>query len=254
MATKEKNEIVKDQVNVPANIDLEAQAGAGMETVGVKDMAIPFLKILQALSPECKKSKPEYIEGAEEGKICNTVTGELYDSVQIVPCFYQFVINEWKPDRGGYVGTHLESSPALAKARRNAKGSLVSEDGNDLVDTANWYVLIRTHDGNWTWGVLAFTSTQLKKSRNLMSRLQSIKMNGKNGLFTPPIYAHILDLSTVPESNDQGDWSGWKIELAGKKAFEDQSLFNLAIQYHEQVKKGLVKAVPVAENVEPDVY
>ena len=259
MAKGEKQELVKDKVNLPANINLEELAGGGMENVSVKDMSIPFLKILQSLSPEIKKAKAEYIEGAEEGKICNSVTSELFDTLKIVPCFYQFVVNEWKPNRGGYVGTHLDGSPVVAAATRvttpDGKSVLRSAAGNDLVDTAQWYVLIQNKSGQWSWGVLAFTSTQLKFSRRLLSQLQSLKLEGKNGPFTPPMYAHVLNVSTVPDSNNLGDFFSWKIEMAEEKSYGiSEDLFKTAIDYYEQVKNGLVKAVPPAEPAEPEVY
>ena len=37
------------------------------------------------------------------------------------------------------------------------------------------------------------------------------KMQGKNGLFTPPTYSHIYNLSTVQMSNDKGTWFGWDV-------------------------------------------
>ena len=251
-----KNEVVKDKVNLPANVDLESLAGAGMETVTMRDMSVPFLKILQTLSPELKKSKAEYVEGAEEGDIMNTVTGKLAKEVQVVPCFYQFVVNEWKPQRGGFVASHFEGDPIIASAVQttdaDGKRILQAKNGNVLVDTANWYVLVKDRNDQWTWGVIAFTSTQLKYSRKLMTRLQSVKMEGKNGPFTPPIYAHILEMSTVPESKGDNEWMSWKIDLSDQRCFEDHELFQKAVDFHEQVKKGLVKAIPqVEETVEP---
>ena len=39
-------------------------AGSGLENVTSEDMAIPRLKILQALSPEVNKNDGKYVEGA----------------------------------------------------------------------------------------------------------------------------------------------------------------------------------------------
>lgn len=240
-------EMVKQQAGALAVIDLEEFTGGGLEEVSVRDMSIPFLKILQDLSPEVKKSKNEYIEGAEVGMICNTVTNELYQSVSVVPCHFNFVVNEWKPNRGGYVATHQDGSPELERAKK-------ANPVNDFVDTANWYVLINTPAG-WSWGVIAFTSTQLKYSRKMMTRLQSIKMQGKNGEFTPPLFAHIINASTTLETKDNNEWFSWKLELSEKKTPDIEGLFVKAKEYYEQIKKGAVKAVPPTENVgEPDVY
>ena len=37
------------------------------------------------------------------------------------------------------------------------------------------------------------------------------KMQGKNGMFTPPTYSHIYKLKTVQQSNDKGTWFGWDV-------------------------------------------
>ena len=49
-------------------------AGSGLENVTSEDMAIPRLKILQALSPEVNKNDGKYVEGASAGDVINTVT------------------------------------------------------------------------------------------------------------------------------------------------------------------------------------
>jgi hypothetical protein len=240
-------EMVQQQASALAVIDLEQYAGEGMQEVSVRDMSIPFLKILQDLSPEVKKSKNEYIEGAEVGMICNTVTNDLHQAVSIVPCYFNFVVNEWRPNRGGYVATHQDGTAGLEAAKK-------ANPTHDFVDTANWYVLINGNAG-WSWGVIAFTSTQLKYSRKMMTRLQSIKMQGKNGEFTPPIFAHIINASTTLETKDNNEWFSWKLELSDKKTPDIEGLFQKAKEYCEQVKKGAVKAVPPVENTgESDVY
>ena len=53
----------------------EENAGAGLQNIGADQMQIPFIRILQALSPQLNKDKPEYIKGASQGDIFNTVTG-----------------------------------------------------------------------------------------------------------------------------------------------------------------------------------
>ena len=41
-------------------------AGQGLSEVNMDTIQIPFLKILSSMSPQTKKQKKEYIEGAEE--------------------------------------------------------------------------------------------------------------------------------------------------------------------------------------------
>jgi len=45
----------------------------GSEDVGMDDIILPRIDVIQALSPQIKKSDAKYIEGAEQGKIYNRV-------------------------------------------------------------------------------------------------------------------------------------------------------------------------------------
>ena len=67
----------------------EADANQGAQNISQEDLALPFLKVLGQLSPEVNKRDAKYVEGAEPGKIINTVTNELFDEIQIVPCHYK---------------------------------------------------------------------------------------------------------------------------------------------------------------------
>ena len=67
----------------------EADANQGAQNIAQEDLALPFLKILGQLSPEVNKRDGKYVEGAEPGKIINTVTNELFDKISVVPCHYK---------------------------------------------------------------------------------------------------------------------------------------------------------------------
>ena len=63
--------------------------GTGLEEMTSDDLAIPFIRVLQAMSPQVNKRAPEYVDGAEVGMLFNTVTNSVYDGekgVEIVPC------------------------------------------------------------------------------------------------------------------------------------------------------------------------
>ena len=54
------------------------------------EMQIPFLRVLQALSPQLNKKKPEFIEGAASGDMFNTVSNQYWDGedgVVLIPCY-----------------------------------------------------------------------------------------------------------------------------------------------------------------------
>ena len=52
------------------------------------------------------------------------------------------------------------------------------------------------------------------------------KMQGKNGLFTPPTYSHIYKLKTVQQSNDKGTWFGWDVSKVGP--ITDKGIYEIA--------------------------
>ena len=52
---------------------------SGFEEVASDALAIPFIRLLQAGSPQVKKNDAQYVEGAGEGDIYNTVQNCFYD-------------------------------------------------------------------------------------------------------------------------------------------------------------------------------
>ena len=86
VAQKKTTEVVVSELDKI----LEEDSGAGLENFTTEDMQIPFIRIIQALSPQLNKQDPLYIKGAEQGDIFNTVSGEIYKAdtgLTVVPCF-----------------------------------------------------------------------------------------------------------------------------------------------------------------------
>lgn len=220
-----------------------ADAGAGFEDADSNAFAIPFLQILQSGSPQCKKSDGAYIKGAEEGMFFNTVAQEIYsgeEGLTVIPCHYTQRFIEWqqRESGGGFVREWLPGeAPATTK---DAKGRDVLANGNNLVDTRNHYVLICLPDGTLTPALLSMTSTQVKKSKKWMSQMQATKVKGPNGFVPAPMMSRKYKLTTVPESNDQGSWFGYRIELVG--LVEDQAEYAEAVAFRNAVRSGAAKA------------
>ena len=59
--------------------------------------------------------------------------------------------------------------------------------------------------------VIAMTSTQLKKSRRWIAQMRALQIPVGNKKINPPMYSHIYPISSVPEQNDKGAWSGFAI-------------------------------------------
>ena len=238
------NEVTQKQsAPLPANM-FEEDAAKGLGKIGQEDLALPFLKILGQLSPEVNNLDGKYVEGAEPGMIFNSVSGELYDGVKgidVIPTFYKLEYIEWK-DRGEGPGAPVaiydSSSDIMSKTKPDANYKDRLPNGNYIEKTASHFVII-TGDSPST-ALISMKSTQLKISRKWNSMMSGIKLKGKNGLFTPASFSHIYRLKTTQMSNDKGTWFGWEVSKVGP--ITDQSLYQQAKTFSENISKGSVKA------------
>jgi hypothetical protein len=238
--------------------DMAADAGMGFENMGAQDMAIPFILILQGLSPQVKRG-PTQIEGAKEGDFFNSVTGAVYDGTEgifFIPSYYRKAWVEWTPRDagGGFVKQH-DSDAILSGTTKNEKGQDVLPNGHLVVTTAYHYgLVVEPMSGKAERAVLSFTSTQLKKSRKWNSIMMNIQMQTPDKRnFTPPMFSQIYKLTTEVETNPSGSWSGWKIELFG--AVPNKELYSLGKKFALDLKAGMVKeaAPPSSAPDESDV-
>ena len=233
----------KKTAGLPSNM-FEEDAAKGLGKIGQEDLALPFLKILGQLSPEVNKRDGKYVEGAEPGMIFNSVSGELYDGVKgidVIPAFYKLEYIEWK-DRGEGPGAPVaiydSSSDIMSKTKPDANYKDRLPNGNYIEKTASHFVII-TGDSPST-ALISMKSTQLKISRKWNSMMSGIKLKGQNGLFTPASFSHIYRLKTTQMSNDKGTWFGWEVSKVGP--ITDQSLYQQAKTFSENISKGSVKA------------
>jgi len=240
------NQVTEKKNGALATFDMEADAAQGAQNISQEDLALPFLKILGQLSPEVNKTHGKYVEGAEPGKIINTVTNTLYDSLNVVPCHYKRQYIEWQ-DRGQSTGApvamHDADSDIVSQTTRGKDYKDRLPNGNYLDNTASHFVL--TLDDNPQTALISMKSTQLKVSRKWNSMMMGLKLQGKNGLFTPPTYSHIYKLSTVQMSNDKGTWFGWDVSKVGP--VQDKAIYDMAKSFAESVGKGEVEAKPESQ-------
>jgi hypothetical protein len=178
--------------------------------------------------------------------IYNTVTGELYDGkkgIEVIPVAYVRQYIEWAPrgsGSGAPVAMYPATSDVLSRTHREPGDNKdYLDNGNYIENTANHYVMVVNSEGTPEPALITMKSTQLKKSRKWNSMMQSVKVAGKSGLFTPPMYSQMYRLSTVPESNDKGKWFGWEVERIGP--VEDAGIYQAAKIFATSVNAGEVK-------------
>lgn len=218
------SDIVKAAANAGAlaAFDYGTDAGAGYEKVTADDLSIPFLNVLQALSPEVAGEPGDRVAGATAGRLMNTVTKELYPEAGVIfqPCSSQHMFVEWKPrtQGGGFVGVHDQNDPMIVAAKAASKdfGKYKSPAGNDLVETIYLAGLIhRTSDvveqakmGPGEPIIITFQSTKIKAIKNLNYRLYTfILPNGQK----PPLFAHRVLIQTFMDKNNKGVFYNYKL-------------------------------------------
>ena len=269
--SKKETDVVKVEEQTKALTDPSAMfagdAGAGMEGAGAESFAIPFLMILQKLSPQVDESSGVMIEGAKAGMLFENITRKLTDGkegISIVPCAYRRVFLRWSESKGfqgellpedvnrmRQVGEIVERHGKLYVPDKD--GNVDPEESDRIADTRNHYVLIVDRKtGGWTQALLSLGSTQIKKSRALMTALASVKVKSGDGMITPATFANLVKATAVPESNDKGSWHGWHFELDG---FVDRAdMYEAAKQFHKTVIEGQVehKYDGAEEKTEPE--
>lgn len=240
---------------VATGIDYAADAGIGREDFGKEDLLIPFLVILQASSPFCKKSDPKYIQGAEEGKLINTVTRKIIDpgeGVYAVQAFYERKHVEWRSgEEKGFVAAHDISERLLTKCHRNDKNRDILPNGNELIDTAYHFILLlEPETGDFTPVVITMSRTQLKVSKRWNSMLSEKRLTLTDGKkILPATYASVYKLTTVGESKDEYSWMNWNVEF--HDWLKDPTIYEAAKAFRESIVSGIAKmAEPVVVDAE----
>ena len=238
------NQVVKKEKSDVALAGMfEADANTSFDNMGSDDFALPFLRVLGQLSPETNKRDAKFVAGAEPGMIFNTVTKQLYDGekgVNLIPCHYKREYVEWS-DRGegtaAPVAIHSVDSGILQQTKKDT-GTYKDRlpNGNYLENTASYFCLLENGEG----ALISMKSTQLKVSRSWNSMMNSIKLKGKNGMFTPAMHSHVYNLKTVQQSNDKGTWFGWTVEKVGP--VQDKGLYEQAKAFASSASKGDVVA------------
>ena len=212
------NQVTKKEDQLPADLLDEITATAGEGTsYDSSEMQIPFVRIIQALSPQIKKKDPMYIEGADQGDAFNTVTSQFWNGEEglvVVPCYQETKHLEFTPrdQGGGFVGELPAGDPNILKTtRQGAKETLPS--GNELVKSDQHYCMVLNKDGSAQPAIVDMKSTQLKISRRWKTQIAMQKIPDKNGVMrTPALFATIWNLKTVEESNDMGTWYNYTVE------------------------------------------
>ena len=250
MATKKQNNMMSL---------FEDNAGAGIGEISADDLATPRISIIQAMSPQIKKTHAKYSPDAKVGDLMFTATNTFVDGdegIRFLPVFYDRNYVEWKADREGFVGIHPLNTPLMAQTTRDASYNdiLTKPDGSRTIlqNTANHYGFAEIN-GELQRCVINMSRSQLKVSRAWLGLINGTRMNGAKGDFMPPAYSHFYTVRAVEVTdNPKGNYYNFTVTQERPLNNEEAELFGDAQEFSTFCQKGgmqpvLPESKPAAE-------
>lgn len=220
-----------------ANI-LALQATDDYDNMSRADVAVPFLKVLQALSPECTPGSSDYRENARPGMIAHSITKDVFQTVEITPVVYKRSYLEWVPRNkgGGFRGEHPPETheQIYNRCKDPSTGKCTLDNGNDLIETLSFFCLL--HGTTVEPVIISMSSTQTKTAR---------QWNQMQQRFVPPgapmrSYKRCIaryTFATDMQRNDKGAWYTWRV---AKAVTNDPDTINMALEFERQIKGGTI--------------
>jgi hypothetical protein len=212
---KEETALVVPPQNTAIQLpDYGDDYGKGFEHQDKSDYVIPFIVLLQSMSPLVKDEK------AKAGQWYNTVTEEIYDRDEgflFIGGTTRHNYAEWTPrdDGGGFHGHRECDDPIVLKAVKEAKrfgrnlfdATEIDKDGKEKIAkhqlTETYYVYgagVSELSGQVSMAVIANKSTMIRPYRTWMSRLADFKIeverNGKKEKLPAPMYSHLTRVTS----------------------------------------------------------
>lgn len=218
--------------------------GRGFEEADADAFAIPFLTVLQKSTPWADPDDAAYIKGAKAGMFINTVTLEMFEAVELIPCAYQRRFNRWAPrDLGGnFKGTFqpsaiagMEGSGTITQNETGIyyfglpDGTINEKKCDILTDTRMHYCQLIGETGTLEPVLVSLSRSQMRKSKQWMTLMQT-----RGG----DMYSTVYTAATKMEENDKGKWHGWVINV-GREATEEEQ--EKAAAFYNSVISGSVK-------------
>jgi len=217
----------------------------GFEGATASSYAMPFLRILQKLSPEVDKDDVAFIDGAEPGMIVHTITKECYEEINIIPLQYKDSYIEWIPrTKGGGFVRECEfpsqlTSEILASCTKEENKNILP-NGNEFKLHSSYFCALEGEEGEFEPVMISMSSSQLKTSRNWMSQMQSMKIEYEGKMYPAKnIRSYQWTLYTELLENDKGKWYGWVAE-AGENTLKLPQLGTLQDSVREAITSNLL--------------
>jgi len=196
----------------------------GSEDVTAADITLPRIEVFQALSPQLKKSDPKFIEGAEQGIIFNTLSGELYgDTITFSPIVFRKEYSVWQTRAagGGFIGTF----PTEVEAE-DYRLKLDNPDDHETNLHAVNFVYVVKANGELEEAVFSWSRSKLKVHRKLNALVQMCRGDR---------FAKAYKLKAVEEKGKKGEYFSYDVKPLG---FVSEEVYVRAENLYKLIRAG----------------
>jgi hypothetical protein len=236
---------------LPAGLDLAyltADSGLGVSNMGVGDVALPYLSILQGLSPQVNPGRPEYVEGAQASMFYNNVSQDVFDGrtegLLFVPAHYERKFVEWidRDKGGGFVADYDIDSDILNFTERDDKKRLrMKGSGNLLVETAYHTGLYFDPElKKWLQCVVTLKSTGLKVNRRWNNELTTAVIPGTD--LQAPRWLFPYLLTKKLETKAGNSW--WQLSIEKQDNPVTKAVYDKAKGFYQLLESGQLSRAP----------
>lgn len=248
-----KNELVTSSMFAAAALDQVVDlgdSGAGLDTIDTSSCAMPMFSIVEKLSEVADRDSAKYIDGVKPGDFYNTVTNEIFTTVNFIPVAVKHTFVEWTPETKGVpVAEHSRTSSVVARAIKKEDGNktvMINPDtSNHLVETITLAVVYEGVDGASSLALIPFSKTRLKRARHLLTEIKGKCVNG----IQVPLYRQIYKLFTEKLTKDSNTWYSYKTDFVG--VVNDKAVADELKAIHESTKAMITTDTYASENVQP---
>lgn len=192
--------LTADSSALPAH--LAAMGALGNENIDSKVLSTPRLYLLQQLSPQVTKGKPEFIAGASAGQFVNSLTSEIMDSLFVANLFMSMGYTAFKKRALGkdFQGNHPTMDAAVAHLQNQGLNAqdydideshthtlAVIDEVNGVIKTPILFSAKRsslTFSRNWNTQIVTLNPSVPRFAS--VWKLESVLVNGPKGSYYQP--------------------------------------------------------------------
>ncbi len=268
--------VTKIEAGLPAvadDFDFGEYEGAGLDNVSIDELAVPFLVVLQANSPQCAPAKAGGLIGAKAGDMLNQATGELFDGeegVGYLPCardhkYVEFFPKEDDGTGGGFVSVRDEDDEQVLRLReeqdaqfgkiQNEEGAERSEGKFEPTEFIETYSLVGYTVTDWddistlSRCTVPFASSKIGGYKNFMNVVTGIKYRSAKDptkVSVPPMWSHRYRLRTVYKQKGTRSWYVLSLQLEERPSLKSfipktNPLFQIGAKMNESFNAGTAR-------------